>query len=308
MTRARVRSLTLMVASVVVAAACTSGGAQVSGGAPASPSPTTSSGAPTAASAEPSSSAVGVPAPAGLLKAGELSACIDATDAYPPLEYTDVAGNLIGFDPEAFQAVAKHWGLVPKVVNTTFDGLIPGLEAGRCDLVWSGLYLSDKRLAVADGIPELATGQVVLVTAGNPAGIKTVADICGKKIAIQSGGIVEQTITGQSQACTAAGKPAIAIQAYKTVPDEFQQIILGRVDGVQETDIGAAGFMLKNPGKYEIGYAFPKTDKFGVYMGKGKTEIKGALAEALRVLKADGTLLALAKKLQLDPATLDVIQ
>lgn len=301
MTRARVRSLALIVASVVVAAACTSGGAQVS------PPPVTSSAAPAAASAEPSPGDAGVAAPAGLLKEGELSACI-TSEAYPPLEYVDGAGNLIGFEPEAFQAVAKRWGLEPKHVFTTFEGLIPGLQAERCDLVWAGLYLSEKRLAVADGVPELATGQVVLVTAGNLAGIKTEVDLCGKKIAIQSGGIVEQNIAGASEKCTAAGNPPIDIQAYQKVVDEFQQIILGRVDGVWETDMGVAGFMLENPGKYEIGYAFPKDGKFGVYMGKGKTEIKDALAEALKALKADGTLLALAEKYQVDPATLDVIE
>lgn len=286
MTRARVRSLTLIVASAVVAAACTSGGGQ------GSPTPATSSG---------------VPAPAGLLKEGEVSACI-TSEAYPPLEFVDKAGALIGFEPEAFQAVAKRWGLEPKFVITTFDGLIPGLQAERCDLVWAGLYLSEKRLAVADGIPELATGQVVLVTAGNASGIKTEADLCGKKISIQSGGIVEQNIAAQSEKCTAAGNPAIDIQAYQKVVDEFQQLILGRADGVWETDMGVAGFMIENPGKYEIGYAFPKDGKFGIYMGKGKTEIKDALAEALRALKADGTLLGLAEKYQVDPTTLDVIE
>ncbi len=148
----------------------------------------------------------------------------------------------------------------------------------------------------------------MLVGAGNAAGIKTEADLCGKKISIQSGGFVEQSIAALNEKCTAAGTPAIEIQAYPKVVDEFQQLILGRVDGVLETDMGIAGFMLANPGKYEIGYAFPKDGVFGVYMGKGKTEIKDALAEALRALKADGTLLALAEKYQLDPATLDPIK
>ena len=272
----------------------------------ASPATPTDSAAPSAvATAGASQAPAG--APAGLLKEGEVSACI-TSEAYPPLEYFDVAGELTGFEVEAFKAVAGVWGVKPVHVTTTFEGLIPGLQAQRCDLVWAGLYLSEKRMEVADAVPELATGQVLLVPAGNPGGIKAEGDVCGKKIAIQSGGIVEQTIAAASEACVAAGKPAIDIQAYQKVVDEFQQIALGRVNAVWETDMGVAGFMGENPGKYEIGYAFPKTDKFAVYLGKGKTEVQEALAAALRTLKADGTLLTLAEKYSIDPATLEVIE
>lgn len=303
MTRAPLRFLAPAAMAALLLAACSS----ASGPSPSAAAPTAAPATAATGSAAPDSSPATGGGPAGLLKDGELSACI-TSEAYPPLEYFDANGQLIGFEVEAFKAVAARLGLEPRHVETTFEGLIPGLQAERCDLVWAGLYLSEKRLAVADAVPELATGQVILVPKGNPAGIRSEADACGRKIAIQSGGIVEQTIAAASEACVAAGRPAIEVQAYQKVVDEFQQLVLGRVDGVWETDMGVAGFMLDNPGKYEIGFAFPKTDKFAVYLGKGKTELKDALAEALRALKADGTLLALAEKYQVDPGTLEVIE
>ena len=39
----------------------------------------------------------------------------------------------------------------------------------------------------------------------------------------------------------------------------FQQIVVGRVDAVWETDTAVSDWMLKNPGQYEVGYAMPKT-------------------------------------------------
>ena len=83
---------------------------------------------------------------------------------------------------------------------------------------------------------------------------------------------------------------------------------MGRVDAVWETDTAVSDFMLKNPGKYEVGYAMPKTDSYGVYFQKNKPELKTGLSDALKALKADGTLPTLAKKYQIDPITLDVIK
>ncbi|TMC61798.1 MAG: transporter substrate-binding domain-containing protein [Chloroflexi bacterium] len=81
-----------------------------------------------------------------------------------------------------------------------------------------------------------------------------------------------------------------------------------RVDAVWETDTAVADFRLKNPGKYDIAFTVPGDFKYGIYFGKGKTDVGTALTAALKALKDDGTLAALATKYNLDPANLDVIQ
>ena len=249
--------------------------------------------------------------PAGLLQSGQLSDCVDIE--YSPMEYFSSASvtdpnQAVGFDVEGARAVAKSWGVTLQIRNTGFDALIPDLTAGRCDIVWTALYVSQKRLAVADAVPYMATGQVVMVPKGNPKNIKSLDDLCGKKVSIQTGGVVEQRINDQSKSCTNGGKSAIQIAGYPKVADEFQQIVVGRVDAVWETDTAVSDWMLKNPGKYEVGYAMPKTDSYGVYFQKNKPELNTGLADALKALKADGTLATLAKKYQIDPVTLDVIK
>jgi polar amino acid transport system substrate-binding protein len=249
--------------------------------------------------------------PAGLLQSGQLSDCVDIE--YSPMEYFPSASvtdpnQAIGFDVEGAKAVAKMWGVTLQVRNTGFDALIPDLAAGRCDIVWTALYISQKRLQVADAVPYMATGQVIMVPKGNPKKIKSLDDLCGKKVSIQSGGLVEQRINDQSKTCTNAGKSAIQIAGYPKVADEFQQIVVGRVDAVWETDTAVSDWMLKNPGKYEVGYAMPKTDSYGVYFQQNKPALKTGLSDALKALKSDGTLTNLAKKYQIDPVTLAVIK
>jgi polar amino acid transport system substrate-binding protein len=214
----------------------------------------------------------------------------------------------IGFDVESYQAVVKKLGLKENIVNTGFDGLIPALQANRCDLVWTALYINDTRLKVADAVPYFKTSQVVMVPAGNPKGIKAEADLCGKSVSIQGGGLVQERITAASKRCTDGGKEAIKVQAYPKVADEYQQIVIGRVDAVWEIDTSVADFQLKNPGKYEVAYSIPADDKYGVYFGKGKADVGTALKAALKALKDDGTLAAIATKYNLDPANLSVIE
>jgi polar amino acid transport system substrate-binding protein len=153
-------------------------------------------------------------------------------------------------------------------------------------------------------VPYLATGHVVMVVAGNPKAIKTLDDLCGKTVSIQSGGLVEDEINAQSKACTDAGKPAISIQGYQTVAEEFQQIVGGRVDAVWETDTAVADFMLKNPGKYEIAFVVSRDDAYGVYFQKGKADVGAALVDALKAIKGDGSWATIATKYSQDPAAL----
>ena len=278
----------------------------------ASPSPSVSASTPASsapASVAPSPSVIA--APTSLTTAGQLVDCVDIE--YPPLEYfptSDVTdpNAAVGFDVDSAKAVAAKLGLQITIRNTGFDALIPDLTAGRCDIVWSGLFISDARIAVADATPYMATGHVVMVPVGNPKGIHTAADLCGKMISIQTGGLVETVANQASADCTTAGNPAITIQGYAKVADELQQIVLGRVDAIWETQEAVADYMTRNPGKYEVAFVASQDKTYGIYRQKGKDDIGVAVAAALLALKNDGTLPGIATKYNLDPATLAKIQ
>jgi polar amino acid transport system substrate-binding protein len=249
--------------------------------------------------------------PTSIITAGKLTDCVDIE--YPPMEYFASADETdpnksTGFDVDAARAVATKLGLTLEVVNSGFDSLIPDLANARCDIVWSGLYVSDARLEKADAVPYMATGHAVMVPKGNPKAIKAVGDLCGKTISIQSGGVVETASKKASDDCVAAGKPEITIQGYPKVADEFQQIVLGRVDAVWETDTAVLNYMFSNPDKYEMAFAFPRDRNYGVYYQKGKTDVGTALTAALAALKADGTLAALATQYNIDPAVLETVK
>jgi polar amino acid transport system substrate-binding protein len=287
-------------------AACAGGG-----GASTAPSAGASTAPESAAAGSAAPTEVAIAAPTSLITAGKLTDCVDIE--YPPMEYfasTDETdpNKATGWDVDAARAVATKLGLTLEVVNSGFDSLIPDLANARCDIVWSALYVSDERLQKADAVPYMATGHAVMVPKDNPKGIKTVDDLCGKTISIQTGGVVETASNKASDDCVAAGKAAITIQGYPKVADEFQQIVLGRVDAVWETDTAVLNYMFSNPDKYAMGFAFPRDKNYGVYYQKGKTDVGTALTAAIAALKADGTLAALATTYNIDPAVLETVK
>ena len=287
-------------------AACSTGGGTPTAG----PTQAVTQAPATQAPASVAPTEVPIAPPTSLITAGTIVDCVDIE--YPPMEYfasADVTdpNQAIGFDVDAARAVAAKLGLKLEVKNTGFDALIPDMTTGRCDIVWSALYINDTRLEVADAVPYLSTHQMIMVPVGNPKAIKSLDDLCGKTISIQSGGLVEKRANAQSDKCVAAGKAAITIQGYPKVADELLQIVKGSVDAVWETDSAVKDFMSKNPGAYEVAYTL-EPDNYGVYYGKGKADIGTAFTAALKALKADGSLAALCTKYEIDPAKLEAIQ
>jgi polar amino acid transport system substrate-binding protein len=279
---------------------------------PGSAAPSTAGGSAAATQAGPTADAtpVTVAPPTDLITAGTLTDCVDIE--YPPMEFfpADVtdANQAIGFDVDAARAVADRFGLEIEIRNTAFAALIPDLQAGRCDIVWSALYVSDTRLEVADAVPYMATGQVVMVPVGNPKGIGQESDLCGKTISIQGGGLVQERAETASAACEAAGSEPIDVRAFQQVAEEFAQIVNGQVDAVWETDTAVLNFTFDHPDEYEVAYELPREDNYGVYYGKGKTDLGEALTAAIAALKDDGTLAALATQYNMDPAILDIVE
>ena len=301
----RTRSAAAAAIVMLVAACGPSGGAST---APTAGSAT--AGPATAAPASAAPTAEAIAPPTSLLTPGKIVDCVDIE--YPPMEFfpadvTDPA-QAIGFDVDAARAVAAKLGLEIEIRNTGFDALIPDLQAGRCDIVWSALYVSESRLEVADAVPYMATGQVVMVKAGNEVAIAAETDLCGKTISIQGGGLVQERAEKASAACETAGGEKIDIQAYETVAEELQQIVRGSVDAVWETDTAVSNFLLENPGLYEVAYALPRDDNYGVYYGKGKADIGTAIQAAIDALNADGTLPGIAETYEMDPAILEVVE
>lgn len=262
----------------------------LAGCASAAPAPSASAGASAAA------------APAGLITPGQLKVCIDPE--YAPLEYFSggTSGEIIGFDADGARALAKHWGLTAVFQQTAFDGLMPALQAKRCDVMWSGLYLSAARLEVADAATYLATGPELVINSKMKKSITKTMDLCGKTVAAQSGGANGAAVRKIGTDCVAAGKPDITVSDYPQTAQTVLAVMNGKADALVETDVAIPGMVDKSAGKLvQVDGIFPTSTRsdFGVFTVKGGV-LSAPVAKAITSLLADGTFATLAKRYKLN--------
>jgi polar amino acid transport system substrate-binding protein len=111
-----------------------------------------------------------------------------------PFGYATPDGKLTGESPEVVKAVLAKMG-IDQVdgVLTEFGSLIPGLQAGRFDIIAAGMFVNPKRCEqVQFSEPTYGIGQAFLVAKGNPKGIVDYSSIAGNhdlKLAVMSGAV-----------------------------------------------------------------------------------------------------------------------
>jgi polar amino acid transport system substrate-binding protein len=250
--------------------------------------------------------AVSSNAPEGLVNPGAFTACIDPE--YAPLEYYEDAtgGDIIGFDADGIRALADYWGIEYKFEVTSFDGLMPGLQSGKCDTIFGGLYMTDERAEIADAAPIMNTGPGVLATPEIASTLKTKEDLCGLTVASQAASANAASIVTLSETCVADGKEPIKSAEYPKVAETVLAVINGKADALVETNVAAAYMETQNEGKLAIAPGIFEPDTtFGAFT-KLDNPFTPALAEAMKALYEDGTFAKIAAVYNLDPAILDV--
>ena len=253
---------------------------------------------PAQAACEPEKVATKYPGLAGkTLKVG-----LDPT--LPPIMYRDPSNpsKIIGQDPDMVEAAMKCLGLKYELVGLDFGTLIPTLQAGQIQLVWSNIYYTPARAQAADFVIYATTGTAGIVKKGNPKRIKSIEDTCGMRAAPILGTIEDKAFQDASAKCVAAGKPAIQITPYPNAPATSRAIENDRAD-ISMYDLVLVDQVVKgNPDKFESAFSFRSNIKIGVAVKKGNEELVGAVKDAITALQENGTQKALMQKNGIDPS------
>ena len=108
-----------------------------------------------------------------------------------PFAYTATDGSVTGESPEIVKKIFQRMGIeTVNPVLTEWGSLIPGLRAGRFDLIAAGMYITPERCKqVIFTDPQYQLPDTLLVKAGNPKNLHSYEDIAksGAKLAIMSG-------------------------------------------------------------------------------------------------------------------------
>ena len=214
-----------------------------------------------------------------------------ASDAtWPPMEFVDDNGDIVGFDMDLLEAVAEAAGFEYRVENTAWDGIFAGLANGSYDAIISSVTITEDRAKTMDfSDPYINAGQILIVPAGYSGGDQ-LSDFVGKKVGVQQG------TTGDFAVEAVAG---IDRRAYDDVGLAVEDMANGNLDAVVCDSVTAIDYVAANEnfkGKLEIlGEPFTE-EEFGIAVQKGDTELLALINKGLAAVFADGTQAALVEK------------
>jgi ABC-type amino acid transport substrate-binding protein len=164
---------------------------------------------------------------------------------YAPNEFRDAYGELVGFDIDLMNAVARVLGLTPDYRETTFETIMPSVQSGAFDLGMSSVTDTVAREEAVDFVTYFEAGTL---WAQRPGSAVDPADACGLRVAVAFGTIQEtDEIPAKSDSCLQAGRPPIEKVVYTSQDDVTAALMSGAVDAMS-ADSPVTGFAVKLSG------------------------------------------------------------
>ncbi len=211
--------------------------------------------------------------------------------AYAPIEfYEEGTQNEAGLDIDLARAIADALGVEVEFKQVAdFGGIVGDLTAKRYDVIMSAISITEEREAEIDLIPYFGpAGTGALVQTGNPEGIKTIKDLCGKAVAAQSGTFQVEQVEDTINKDQCKDDP-IDLRVFPDNPSAVQELILGRVVAELADDPVVAYSASQSEGKVELGFFGFDSAPYGIGVRTDSPELRAALEAALAQIMTDGT-------------------
>ncbi|WP_339947930.1 ABC transporter substrate-binding protein [uncultured Albimonas sp.] len=241
--------------------------------------------------------------PERIASSGVLKSALNA--GYAPMEMLDPATNeFTGFDVDLLAAVGDKLGFEVEYLNGSFEAMIPALQSGRVDIIWSGFYDTPARREMFDFIDYLRAGAQFYAPLA--AGIETQADLCGQTVTTSRGTSYPATVEKWSEEnCVANGAEPITVIVDTDRGQQLTNLRTGRavaaVQGLESVptileDYPDEFMALGEPiSSALMGIAFPKEEE----------QLREAFLAALTELKEEGVYAELIAKWKLGLSSLD---
>ena len=222
-----------------------------------------------------------------------------ANCAWPPLEFVDENGDIVGFEIDLVNEIAKVNNVKITIRNVAWEGIFAGLANGAYDAVASGVSVTEERKATMDfSTPIMIITQAIL-TPISETRISNTASLNNKKVGVQLGTTGHIFLDDFSK--STAGF-SVNIRAYDEIGFAIEDMLNGNLDAVVTDSVIASDFVLSNPNyasKLKIsGSASDLGDPEPIAIAtlKGNKEVLDLVNNGLREIVASGKMDELKKK------------
>ena len=228
----------------------------------------------------------------------ELRVAVDAT--YKPFTYKTDSGELAGFDVDIAKALCDQLKSKCIFVEQAWDGMIPGLQAKKYDVIISSMSITDERKQAVDFTGKYYnTPSCVVVKSALNLGAEA-ANFKDKKLGVLKASTQEKYAMGELQPAGATIVP------YDAQDQVYLDIKSGRLDGTVADVVEVNGGFLSTADGKDYACAGTRIPvefdaKYfgagaGVALRKEDTALRDALDAAIKTIRDNGTWKALAER------------
>lgn len=205
---------------------------------------------------------------------------------YPPFNYFDSAGNIIGFDIDIGNALCAAMEVTCEWVTTDWDGIIPALNANNFDTIIASMGITDARSQVVSFTDPYYFNAARFV-APRELGLTSAmpADLVGMVVGAQSGTLEVEMLNTYF--------PGVEVRLYPRLDDALLDIQSGRIDLALAGQFVIGDWLASDQGACcaFVGEAFMADGMqgTGIAVRKADDDLRARLNAALAQIIADGT-------------------
>ena len=219
-------------------------------------------------------------------KSGKLVVALEG--AWQPWSYHDSSDTLVGYDVEVSRAIAEKLGVEPEYVESDWDSLFAGLDAGRYDMVCNGVEVTEERAKTYAFTTPYGYIHTALAVRKDNEDIHSFEDLKGKT-------------TANSLASTymeLAESYGATVQGIDTLEETIQLLTAGRIDATLNADVSFYDYLNVHPeADFKLVAQTAEASHVAIPVLKSEdTAYLDALNTAIEALRADGTLKTLSEK------------
>ncbi|KVD84927.1 ABC transporter substrate-binding protein [Burkholderia ubonensis] len=225
----------------------------------------------------------------------EIRLAVDPT--YPPLEYKLPDGTLAGFGVDITNALCAELRARCVWVESSFDGMIPGLLARKFDVIASSMTITPKRMQQIAFTNRISNAPARLVVRKGSLLLPSAESLKGKRVGVEQGSAQADYALANWQAA------GVQIVSYPNQDQVYADLVTGRLDAAFQASIAASDGFLKKPQGKDFMFAGAPIDdpKYfgqgdGLGLRKQDVELRDAFNHALAAILANGTYARINRK------------
>lgn len=218
-----------------------------------------------------------------LVKPGTLVMSTNPT--LPPMQFVDSTGVLKGMRITLGDEIAKRLCLTPEYIKIEFSAMVPGLQAGRWDVINTGIFWTEERSKLMQMIQYEAQAVSISVGKGNPLKIAKPEDLAGRAVGVEIGGFEERKLKELNDSLVGKGLKPMNIRTFDNFATAYQALRAGQTEASVSIDSTAAEYAKRGEFDRAISGLFPTP----VALAMKSPTLAGAIVTVFNDMQKDGS-------------------